>query len=117
MTGASTKAIAGTGARAASRACDAAGAAALRQHVRREPREGCARLGRIGAERWPRHDQLVEAQVEEIAEPLRARLRGTDDAEALDELGRELARLRRADLGMAGHGVRGVDGRKRVALG
>src|SRR5262249_29647165 len=87
-----------------------------REDLGRDPLKGGPRLARVGAQRGPGDDQLVQPQVDELAEAPRARLGRADDAEALDELGREGARLRRADLCVTGHVVRVVHRRERVAL-
>src|SRR5262249_35192720 len=87
-----------------------------REDLGREPLEGGPRLARVGAQRGPGADQLAQPRADELAEAPRARLGRADDAEALDELGREGARLRRADLCVTGHVVRVVHRRERVAL-
>src|SRR5262245_8362564 len=87
-----------------------------RKHLGREPLERGARLARVGTERGPGDDQLVQAEPDELEESARARVGRADDAEAVDEVGRQRARLRRADLRMARHVVRVVHRGDGVAL-
>ena len=67
-----------------------------REHVVVEQVAGPAGLVAIGVDRRPDDDEAVDAEVDEPLQPLDAVLGRPDDAEAVDELGRQLARLRRS---------------------